>query len=509
MIKALLNKLKESFISITPVSLIVVILSLLNIINLSSIELLVFIITSICLIIGMALFNLGADIAMTPMGEHIGAGLTKSKKLSLLLIICFIMGLLITIAEPDLTVLAKQISSAINPTLVIIFVGLGVGLFLLIAILKIVFKSNLTSILMFFYLILFAICSLLMSEGKNSFIPMSFDSGGVTTGPVTVPFIMALGVGVSKVIGGRNSNENTFGLVALCSVGPIIAIMMLSLFGSNNITYSLSTSEYDVSSYLGINLLNLLASNAFDIFKAIGLICLFFILLQIFILKLPKRKLIQIAIGIIYTFFGLLIFLTSVSIGFLPMGYKIGATLATSKVLLITFGFILGMVVVIAEPAIHVLNNQVENITEGQVSKRSMLIALSIGVGISIGLSMIRIIFNFSILFYLIPGYLISLGLSFFVPRMYTAIAFDSGGVASGPLTSSFILPLAIGAVSNLYGDVEILNLAFGIVSMVALTPLISIQLLGFKSLVTYKVKERISIKRIYNKDDEQIIKFM
>ena len=235
----------------------------------------------------------------------------------------------------------------------------------------------------------------------------------------------------------------------------------------------------------------------------------FFIVLLAAYLKLPRRNLFRIGIGIFYTFSGLVIFLSAVTVGFMPVGYKLGSAFAESPALLVLFGFFVGMVVVLAEPAIHVLNRQVEEITSGTVSKRSMLIALSIGVGISIGLSMLRILYGFSLLYYLIPGYAISLGLSFFVPPLYTAIAFDSGGVSSGPLTSGFLLPLAIGAAVAAHGTGSVLESAFGIVAMVAMTPLITIQLMGFRAIVTRKVRDNIMMKNILDADDEQIIRFL
>jgi hypothetical protein len=225
---------------------------------------------------------------------------------------------------------------------------------------------------------------------------------------------------------------------------------------------------------------------------------------------LPKTRLINMGIGVAFTFVGLIIFLMAVEIGFMPIGFKLGQELARlDDWVIIIAGVVLGAVVVLAEPAVHVLNKQVQDITEGTVTKRSMMIALSLGVGISIGLSMIRIIFKFSILYYLIPGYILSLALSFFVPKMYTAIAFDSGGVASGPLTSSFILPLAIGACSVLNGEESVLSLGFGIVAMVAMTPLITIQVLGFRAIMAKTVRAKLTMKRILEADDEQIIDFM
>lgn len=507
MLKILLSKLKESVLSILPVSLIVLILSFTPAVNLTSTEILVFSLCVVNLIIGMALFNLGADLAMTPMGSQVGTGLTKSKKLWLLVLVCFVMGVLITVAEPDLSVLAEQVKTVMSSTAIIICVGVGVGLFLVISVLKIVFHINLSSLLMFFYLAVFALCAILAESGKLDFIPLSFDSGGVTTGPITVPFIMALGVGIASTIGGRGSAENSFGLIALCSIGPMIAVMALSMFSKGELTYRLP--DYSIESGIGSNFWGVLGENALDVLMALGLIVLFFLILQFTILKLPKKKLLQIGIGILFTFVGLVVFLCSVSIGFMPIGFKIGQQLAeTSPALLAVMGFVLGMVVVLAEPAVHVLNKQVEEVTGGGVKKTEMLIALSIAVGISICLSVIRIIYGFSILYYLIPGYIISLGLSFFVPKIYTAIAFDSGGVASGPLTSGFILPMAIGACAAISGEGSVLSLGFGIVSMVAMTPLITIQILGFKAIASRKVKNTLTMRRILSADDEQIIYF-
>lgn len=503
--KILFTKLKESLISVLPVAAIVLIISFTPLVNLTTTELVAFIVSAVFLILGIGLFNLGADLAMTPMGEHIGSGLTKSKSMKVLLIVCFIMGVMVTVAEPDLSVLASQVKGVINGTALIVTVGAGVGLFLLLAILKIIFKKNLSTMLMFFYMLLFALTSIVVINGNGNFLPLAFDSGGVTTGPITVPFIMALGVGVAATIGGRHSNENSFGLIAMCSVGPVLAVMIFGIFSkgapSVNPSYSI---EDKLGIGFGYEVLNVMK----DVAIALGLVVIFFFIINFIFLKLPKRKLIQIIIGIAYTFFGLVIFLTAVNVGFMPVGYKIGTELGKIHSAAITaFGFVIGLVVVLAEPAVHVLNKQVESITNGTVSKLSMMIALSVGVGISLALSIIRIIFEFNILYYLIPGYFISLGLSFFVPRMYTAIAFDSGGVASGPLTSSFILPLCIGVCQTLGGNV--LSDAFGIVAMVAMTPLITIQLLGFKAVMTAKVREKLALKRILDKDDEQIIDFM
>ena len=508
MSKILLKKIAESTVSVLPVTAIVLILNCTPFLNLQWTELAVFSACAIALIVGMSLFNLGADIAMTPMGEQIGSGLSKSGKFKTLLFICFIMGLFITLAEPDLSVLATQLP--INSTLLTVTIGVGVGFFLVLAILKIVFRVSLSKMLTFFYMLLFALVSLLLIGGKANFLPLGFDSGGVTTGPITVPFIMALGVGVAITLGSKRDRENSFGFIALCSIGPILAVMLLGVFSNEPLSYTLDENNYAMANGI-LQVVEKFLHTAKEVAIALAPIILFFFILQAIFMRSSKKKLKQIVVGIVYTFFGLVIFLTAVSVGFMPIGYEMGTQLAQApKPLLIIIAFILGFTVVLAEPAIHVLNKQVETVTGGAVSKRSMLIALSIGVGLSIGLSVIRMIYEFSVLYYLIPGYFLSLGLSFFVPKLYTAIAFDSGGVASGPLTSTFILPFAVGICSVLCGtENQILEFAFGLVAMVAMTPLITIQALGFKSVVSRHVKEKVAMKRILDADDEQIIRFM
>ena len=509
MLKILYTKLKEALVSVLPVTAIVFLLNLTPIVNFSGREIAVFIVSSLFLILGIGLFNLGADVAMTPMGEHIGAGLVKTKRMSVLLGVCFAMGLLITVAEPDLSALAGQIRAVLDPTVLIVTVGVGVGIFLLLSVLKIVFKKNLSSLLIFFYMLLFALTSLVIINGNESFLPLAFDSGGVTTGPITVPFIMALGVGIATLLGGKSSSENSFGLISMCSIGPILAVMALGIFADGDIPYNVPV-DYELASDLLTEIPKVLLAVTEEVLIAIGLVVAFFFILQIFCLKLPLNKLLTIIVGIVYTVLGLVIFLSAVNIGFMPIGYKMGLELAkSSPYLVVSFGFIIGMVVVLAEPAVHVLNKQVEEITSGTVGKKSMMIALSVGVGISIGLSMLRIVLGFNILYYLIPGYFISLGLSFFVPGLYTAIAFDSGGVASGPLTSTFILPFAVGVCMTISGKDAVMTDAFGIVAMVSMTPLITIQLLGFRAIMTKRVKEKIAMKRILDSDDEQIISFM
>ena len=506
--KELKDKIVEALVSALPITAIVYILSLTPLIDFSAAELLTFTVGAVLLVLGIGFFNLGADLAMTPMGSHVGAGLSRQKKLSLLLTVCFVLGMLITIAEPDLQVLANQVSAVMNGTMLIYTVGVGVGAFLVVAVLKIVFKQSLSHILMLFYMLLFALALMLVAGGNEALLPMAFDSGGVTTGPITVPFIMALGVGISSVLGDRRSKENSFGLVALCSVGPILAVLMLGIFSSNNLTYAVP--DYTVSTDVAGAFLHTAAHTCKEVAIALGLIVSFFLICQVLFLKLNYRQLLRIAVGVIFTYLGLVIFLTGVNVGFMPIGYKLGTALADfNEVALIVFALVAGVLVVLAEPAIHVLTVQVEEVTGGLVTKKSMLIGLCIGVGAALGLSMIRIVFDFSLIYYIIPGYFISLGLSLFVPPVYTGIAFDSGGVASGPMTSGFILPFALGVCVGIQGEAAVLRDAFGVVALVAMTPLITIQLLGFKAIVEKRVKERRAMKRILDADDQQIINFM
>ena len=509
-LKELWAKIEEALISALPITAIVYLMALLPFFDfdMSAVELITFTVGAVLLILGIGLFNLGADLAMTPMGTHVGSGLSRQKKLSLLLIVCFVLGMLITIAEPDLQVLANQVSAVMNGTLLIYTVGIGVGAFLIISILKIVFRKSLSHILMLFYMLMFALALILVVSGNESLLPVAFDSGGVTTGPITVPFIMSLGVGISAVLGDRRSKENSFGLVALCSVGPILAVLVLGIFSRSEMRYDIP--DYAVSNDILGSFLHTAGHTCKEVALALGMIVVFFLVCQFLFLKLPMKRLARIAIGVAFTYVGLVVFLTGVNVGFMPIGYKLGYTLAQgSEGFLVGFGLVVGVLVVLAEPAIHVLNAQVEEVTGGLVSKKSMLTGLCIGVGAAITLSMIRIIYDFSLVYYIVPGYFISLALSLFVPPVYTAIAFDSGGVASGPMTSGFILPFAIGACISMQGADAVLRDAFGVVALVAMAPLITIQLLGFRGIMAEKVNERRAMKRILDADDQQIINFM
>jgi len=491
-VEKLLTKLKESVSSVLPIAVIVLILHF-TIAPVPDGTLALFLAGTILLIIGMGFFTLGADISMMPMGEQIGAQLTKSRRLGLLVACCFAIGILITIAEPDLQVLADQVPSVPNATL-ILSVALGVGLFLVVALLRILFQLKLSWLLLLFYGAVF----LMAVFTSPDYLAVAFDSGGVTTGPITVPFILALGIGLSSVRGGKSSHDDSFGLVALCSIGPIMAVMIMGLFFDPS--SSAASTETPVVSGLA-SMLRLLGHGLLDyaqeVAVALSPIVLFFLIFQFAALRLPKSKLIKLAVGVVYTYVGLVIFLTGVNVGFLPTGHYIGAAIGSSGTawLLIPLGMLMGFFIVAAEPAVHVLNNQVEDITGGSISRNSMLVCLSLGVAVSIGLAMLRILTGLSIWYLLVPGYAIALLLTFFVPPIFTGIAFDSGGVASGPMTATFLLPFAMGACEALGGN--IMTDAFGIVAMVAMTPLIAIQIMGVIYRVKLTVTERQESRKL------------
>ena len=336
MFKALISKLKESAVSVFPVAIIVLLLDCTPLLNLSLLEAVVFACCAIALVLGMALFNLGADIAMTPMGEQIGSGLPKSGKFKTLLLVCFLMGVFVTVAEPDLTVLASQVKGVINGTALTLAIGIGVGLFLVLSVLRVVFRLSLAQLMTVFYLLLFAFASLLLERGNGSFLAIAFDSGGVTTGPITVPFIMALGSGVALTLGDKHDRESSFGFIALCSIGPMLAVIILGLFSTGTIDYKLP----DYAMQTGAEIFQTLGHTLKEVLIALLPIVAFFFLLQFLLLKLPKKRLLPIIVGIFYTLFGLVIFLTAVSVGFVPVGYKMGVQLAEkSPWLLIAFAF--------------------------------------------------------------------------------------------------------------------------------------------------------------------------
>lgn len=477
------EKLDEALSAVLPIIAIVLALSL-TIAPITSSVLLAFLLGGVLLVAGMMFFTLGAELAMEPMGEQVGGRITKTRKLWIILPTGFLLGALITISEPDLQVLAGQVQSIPNNVLIFSVAG-GVGLFLTLALLRMLLGVKLRTLLLVFYAAVIA----LAFAAPADFLAVAFDAGGVTTGPMTVPFILSFGVGISAIRSDSKAQGDSFGLIALCSVGPIIAVLILSLIyhvdGADyaaavvpNFTDSVELRELFTSA---------LPTYLHEIATALLPIMAFFAVFQVTGLHLGKKTLLRIGVGLLYTYVGLVLFLTGVNVGFMPAGTYLGETLASLEYrwIIIPIGMLIGYFIVKAEPAVYVLMKQVEEMTSGAISGAVLQRSLSVGVAVSIGLAMIRVLSGISILYLIIPGYALSLALSFFVPDIFTAIAFDSGGVASGPMTATFLLPLATGACLAVGGNV--VTDAFGVVAMVAMTPLIAIQLLG----VAYKLREK------------------
>ena len=472
--KQLKDKISEALSSVLPVSVIILLLGM-SVTPLSLETCLLFLAGTVLLVVGMGLFTLGADMAMMPMGEALGRKLGASRKTVLVAGAFLVMGVLVTVAEPDLTVLASQVPGI--PNMVLIWtVALGVGLFMVFSFLRTLFKVPLRAVLLVSYIVVF---------GLSFFIPrnmlaVAFDSGGVTTGPMTVPFIMALGLGLSAVRGDKEDSDS-FGTVSLASVGPILAVLVLGL------VYRDTDAQYEVSAVAAVSdgrdvaaaFLHALPHYGKEVLIALTPMVALFLIFQLVTRSFKAKRLAQIGVGLIYTFVGLVVFLTGVNVGFLPAGRELGTLLGGSSYswTLILLGALLGWFIVNAEPAVHVLCAQVETVTSGAVNKQVIGRALSIGMAVSLALAMARILWSIPLYAIIIPGYALAFGLSFVVPPMFTGIAFDSGGVASGPMTATFLLPFAMGACEAMGGNVMLD--AFGVVALVAMTPLIIIQLMG------------------------------
>lgn len=475
------EKIRESLSAVIPITGIVLMLSIFVIpMELGSVVM--FLTGALMLIVGMGFFQLGAEMAMTPLGEGVGVQISKMKKLLTVLLTGFLMGVIITVSEPDLQVLAGQVPSVPNMVL-IMTVAVGVGLFLALAIVRIRYKISLSMLLIVCYLALILVSMFVPKE----FLAVAFDSGGVTTGPMTVPFIMAMGVGLASVRSDKNAANDSFGLVALSSVGPILAVLILGcFFKPTEAAYTLTdvatvVTTQDVARVFAQGL----PLYAREVLLSLVPILWVFLIFQWLTHRYHGLQIKRIIVGFGYTYIGLVLFLCGANVGFAPVGAYLGKELAglSLRWILVPIGALIGYYIVKAEPAIQVLNHQVEAVTNGAISVKMMNRCMQIGVAASVGLAMLRVLTGISIQWFVIPGYIIALVLSRLVPDIFIGIAFDSGGVASGPMTSTFLLPLSIGVCEALGGN--LMTDAFGVVALVALTPLIAIQLMG----LVYKLK--------------------
>ena len=504
-----LSKIKDGFISILPIYLIVIILNFTPFISLETYDILIFSFATVLAGFGIALFNMGSDLAMTPMGRISGAVLTRQGKLWLLLIFIFVLGFFVTLAEPNLAILGSQLKGLLDSNVITVAVAFGVGIALILLVLRSIHKTNLAQIFLFLYGLAFGLSILVVYVGNNDFLGFIFDSGGVTTGPVTVPFMMAICIGISSVLARKADKDMSFGLIGIVSIMSIIVMLLLGMFIKYEGTFELDTLLYVIDSDFLSSFLTNLWDSFTSVLLSVALIYAFFLVINFLFIKINKTRLIKITIGVVYSLFGLTFFLTAVNLAYMPIAYSIGMDLANNKLVLYIIGFIIGAVSVIAEPAVHVLVKQVNEITDGIIKKKTMLISLIIGVGISIILAILHVVLDFDIMFILVPALVIALGLSFFIPKIYVGVTFDSGGVAAGALTSGFVLPFAIGTCAGLgYIGSDILRLGFGVVALVSITPVIVIEFIGLQSLIKDRLHVRRQVGKLVQADDEVIIKF-
>lgn len=483
------QKVKDVFFSVLPIIIIVLILHF----TVSPIEtamLFRFLLGSFFVMIGLVIFLLGVDIAITPLGTLTGSTLAKTNKLWIVLIAGFILGFFISLAEPGLLVLANQVdfvtSGQVSSLTLLIVVSFGLALMLAFGFLRIFYNIPLYKILIVLYGIIFLL-AIFVSEG---FLAISFDSSGSTTGILAVPFILALSVGVSKMKrDSKASEKDSFGLVAIASTGAIISVLLLDIFSVSDFSSVNMATEITATDKILAPFLDIILPNTMDSLLAILPLFMILIVLQILFFKLKKREMRKLLTGFGFSFIGLLIFLVGVNGGFMDVGSSIGTTLATidQKIFIIISAFVIGVVTILAEPAVYVLTQQIEDVTSGYVKKQTVLIPLAIGVGIAILLSILRVLVpGLKLWHYLLPGYLISLGLMFITPKLFVGIAFDAGGVATGPITATFILAFIHGA-ANAYEGADLIIDGFGMIAMVAMIPIITLELLG----LVYKFKTR------------------
>lgn len=476
----LTRKFKEVTASVLPITIIVLILNF-TIAPMGTELIQRFLVGAVFVIIGLGIFLFGADIGIEPIGNLMGENITKSKKIWLIIIIGFLLGFLINIAEPSLLVLGAQVNAVTSGVLsqvdLVLVVSVGVGILLSIGLLRVVFNIPLNKLLTGLYAIVF----LLVILAEESFLSIAFDSGGATTGSMTVPFILAIGIGVAKLEGGKRSEEDSFGLVSIASVGPMLAVLTMSLFSNiESLTGSLPEGGTEVEG-IGAPFINQMVPSLLEVGMSILPLVVLFLSFNAIFFKLHKKEFRKILKGLVYTYIGFVIFLTGANAGFMEAGSILGITIASSSSgwVVVLIGFILGFVVILAEPAVHVLNEQIENVTSGHIKGKAILYSLSIGVAFAVGFSILRILVpEIRFWHFIVPGYLTALILSYFAPTLFVGIAFDSGGVASGPMTATFILAFAQGVAQATEGADVVLD-GFGVISMVALTPLIALQILG------------------------------
>jgi hypothetical protein len=507
------HRILESYLSVIPIILCTSVVYFTHVIPDFTLQGYVgFLISAFAIGFGLWLFCVGADSSISRMGSLMGTSLFRYRNLFFISAMTFVLGVIITIAEPDLRILAAQ--THWNETVLILTVSLGVGLFFLFGVLRILFKQNLQVMFLAFYGLIFALTGLI----NPKFLPLSFDSGAVVTGPLTIPFILSFGAGLA-LSGNSRNGEDAFGLTALATAGPIFSVMILSLFADPATlvyTYSPSTlasagSWSEFSTTFTNALLQELWGQGKGILLAILPIAVFFFLYDILFLKLHVKERLKIAVSLLYSLLGLWIFLVAVNVGFLPCAQKIGYGLGEKSALFpyaILLGGLFGLFGVYAEPAVHVLVAQIEKVSEGTIKAKTILLVMALSVGVGIALQIVRAIYGFNLLYFFLPLYALALALSFVVPKIYANIAFDSGSIASGPMAASFVMPFVVGFTAASAGSEAVYTSAFGTIAMVSAMPLVVIQLLGLYAEIKRKLIYRKIRQQFLEPDDCQVIHF-
>jgi len=480
--KLLLEKIKESVQAILPLTIVITIVLLFFKVDATTIF--TFLAGVIMLMVGLVIFSIGSESSIMGLAKEIGAFIVKKKNLVFFLIVALLLGFLITIAEPSVLVLGKQFESTVPLYTMVLTIALGSALFALISLLRVLFKIPIKYLIIVLYAILFTIGCFTHFD----FIPVSFDAGGFSTGPMAVPFLLALGFGIVSTQEDSTS-EDSFGILGITSMGPIFAVMLLGAFYKN--------PTFTVDAEGTVKVMAIIIDNLKNVAFAIVPFVIFFIVFQITAFKYPAARVKAILLGFLLTYVGLVLFLSGASLGFMKTGPYLGEKVASlnGKGYLILFGALFAMVIVVAEPSVIVLVNQVQEVTDGIISKKILLPTIVIGVTAMIALAMTRIVFSINILYVVIPVYVIVIILALLVPKMFTGIAIDSGAAVSGALASTFLVPFAIGASNYLYADAGlpnqsslILQNAFGVMAFLVMAPQLTIQILGL--IYKYKTKE-------------------
>lgn len=527
--KEIISRLKEATLSIVPIVLVVILLNyIFPDINLESNQSLFgpvltsLLISTIPLILGTALFSIGIEKSVAKIGEVVGKTLTKRKSIIMLLIVGVLMGFLVTIAEPDLSVLAARISENGTSMPLILVASFGVGLFLMVAILRVLLNKSLKVIVAVGYGLVFT----LGLFADKSFFSIVFDAGGVTTGVVTTPFILALSMGVAHIIGGKNAEDASFGYSGLCTLGTVLAVMLFSIVlnqtgGIRSIQTALENKFLPNGSNLDSTMVPL---NAFsempklylynflnslkDVALSVLPILAFFLLFNIYV-KIKGREFASIMVGFGYTFIGLVLFFLGAESGFIPVGASLGKNLASANILIvILIVAILGFISMMAEPSVKILANNVSEVSRGVISKRTILIALGIASAIALLLNTVRINYNIEFIYFIIPLYIVAIALAFISPEIYVGISIDAAGVATGTMASCFFLPMfisyAVGRGNT--GGSEIMGNGFGIIGLMAVMPIIVVEIVGCISVVKSRLAYNKALAQVIEVDDSQVI---